>query len=124
MTHDTLTALAATIKARRAADAGSSYTRQLLDAGPHRCARKFGEEAVELVIAAAAQTDDELTAEAADVVYHLLVVLESRGVAWADVAARLEARMGTSGLAEKAARTLPIGQPLPPQPGSDPEAKP
>ena len=99
-----MSALAATIKARRAADAGASYTRQLLEAGSARCAKKFGEEAVEAVIAATCQGDDELTAEAADVVYHLLVMLESRGIAWGDVLAKLEARMGTSGLAEKAAR--------------------
>jgi phosphoribosyl-ATP pyrophosphohydrolase len=104
MTNDPLAALAATIKARRTASADTSYTRQLLDAGPPRCARKFGEEAVEAVIAATSQGPGDLAAEAADVIYHLLVLLESRDVAWSDVIARLEARNATSGLAEKAAR--------------------
>ena len=102
---DTLATLVALIKTRRSAKADTSYTRQLLDQGPKRCAKKFGEEAVEAVIAATAQTSEELTSEAADVVYHLLVMLESRDVAWADVLAKLEGRMGTSGIAEKASRT-------------------
>lgn len=106
-TPDTLTALAATIADRRTAPADKSYTRQLLDAGPERCARKFGEEAVETVIAATSQSKDALAAEAADVLYHLLVLLESRGVALNEVYTRLEARSGTSGLAEKAARAKP-----------------
>lgn len=96
--------LAATIKARRADSAGKSYTRQLLDAGPKKCAKKFGEEAVEAVIAALAEDDAALKGEAADVLYHLLVLLEARGIAFADVLAVLEAREGTSGLAEKAGR--------------------
>jgi phosphoribosyl-ATP pyrophosphohydrolase len=104
MTDDVLLRLAATIRARRADSAEKSYTRQLLDAGPARCAKKFGEEAVEAVIAAAAQTDAELKAEAADVLYHLLVLLESRNVALEDVLRVLDGRMGTSGLAEKASR--------------------
>ena len=104
MTDDVLLRLAATIRARRADSAEKSYTRQLLDAGPARCAKKFGEEAVEAVIAAAAQTDAELKAEAADVLYHLLVLLESRNVALQDVLRVLDGRMGTSGLAEKASR--------------------
>jgi phosphoribosyl-ATP pyrophosphohydrolase len=101
---DTLTTLVALIKARRTAAADQSYTRQLLDKGPRQCAKKFGEEAVEAVIAGSCQGSDELTAEAADVVYHLLVLLESRDVAWNDVMAKLAARMGTSGIAEKASR--------------------
>lgn len=105
MTDDVLLRLAATISARRADSAEKSYTRQLLDAGPARCAKKFGEEAVEAVIAATAQSDAELKAEAADVLYHLLVLLECRNVPLADVLAVLERRMGTSGLAEKAARS-------------------
>lgn len=104
MTDDVLLRLAATIRARRADSAEKSYTRQLLDAGPARCAKKFGEEAVEAVIAATAQTDAELKAEAADVLYHLLVLLESRNVALEDVLRVLDGRMGTSGLAEKASR--------------------
>jgi phosphoribosyl-ATP pyrophosphohydrolase len=104
MTDDVLQRLAATIRARRADSAEKSYTRQLLDAGPHRCAKKFGEEAIEAVIAATAQGDTDLKAEAADVLYHLLVLLECRGIALSDVLGVLEGRMGTSGLAEKAAR--------------------
>jgi phosphoribosyl-ATP pyrophosphohydrolase len=102
---DVLLQLAATISARRAAAPDSSYTRQLLDAGPVRCARKLGEEAIETVLAGASQGDEELKAEAADLLYHLLVLLESRSVSIADVLQVLEKRSGTSGLAEKAARS-------------------
>lgn len=105
MSDDVLSRLAATIKARRAEAADKSYTRQLLDAGPERCAKKLGEEAVETVIAGVGQSDDALRAEAADLLYHLLVLLEARGVALGDVLAVLESRTGQSGLAEKAART-------------------
>ena len=105
MNNDVLADLASVIKARRAAKSDASYTRQLLEAGPITCAKKFGEEAVEVVIAATGQSADELTAEAADVLYHLLVLLESRDVAWTDVLTKLRSRQGTSGLAEKAART-------------------
>jgi phosphoribosyl-ATP pyrophosphohydrolase len=104
MSDDVLTRLAETIRARRAESADTSYTRQLLDAGPERCAKKLGEEAVETVIAGVGQNDAALRAEAADLLYHLLVLLEARGVALADVLAVLEARSGQSGLAEKAAR--------------------
>lgn len=104
MTTDTIAALAALIASRRTADGDTSYTRQLLDGGVPRCAKKFGEEAVEAVIAATSQTPVALTAEAADVVYHLLVLLESCGVKWADVAAELAKRTAQSGIAEKAAR--------------------
>ena len=104
MSEDVLARLAATIRQRRSGDADRSYTRQLLDQGPERCARKLGEEAIETVIAGISQDERALTAEAADLLYHLLVLLESRGVAWTDVLAQLESRMGTSGLAEKAAR--------------------
>lgn len=96
--------LVATIRARRAAPGESSYTRQLLDAGAGTCAKKLGEEAAETIIAAVSQSDEALRKEAADLVYHLLVLLEARGVDFADVLATLEARMGTSGLEEKAAR--------------------
>lgn len=108
MSDDTLERLAETIKARRAESAGKSYTRQLLDAGPFKCAKKFGEEAVEAVMAAAAQDQSALTAEAADVLYHLLVLLESRDVALADVLKVLRQREGTSGLDEKASRAKPV----------------
>lgn len=104
MPADTLEKLALTIKARRADDAAKSYTRQLLDSGPEKCAKKLGEEAVETVIAGVHQNDAALKAEAADLLYHLLVLLESRGVALAEVLAVLEGRMGTSGLEEKASR--------------------
>lgn len=102
--HDVLATLAATIKARRTAQADASYTRQLLDKGPEKCARKFGEEALEVIIASVSQSKEELASEAADALYHLLVLLESREVAWSEVAAKLEARAGTSGIAEKASR--------------------
>ena len=97
--------LAATIKARRSAAVDTSYTRQLLDAGVPRCAKKLGEEAVEVVIASLHENDDALKGEAADLVYHLLVLLEARGLAIADVLATLERRMGTSGIDEKASRS-------------------
>jgi phosphoribosyl-ATP pyrophosphohydrolase len=105
MTDEVLQRLAAVIHSRRSESAASSYTRQLIDAGPERCARKLGEEATETVIAAIGTDPSTLTREAADLVYHLLVLLECRQVPWHDVLAELERRMGTSGLAEKAART-------------------
>ncbi len=104
MSDDVLTRLAATIHARRAESAGKSYTRQLLDAGPVKCAKKLGEEAVETVIAGVHQDDAALKAEAADLLYHLLVLLEAREIALGDVLAVLESRMGISGLDEKASR--------------------
>ena len=104
MADDVLQQLVTVIRSRREDDASTSYTRQLLNAGPEHCAKKLGEEAVETVIAALASDHKALTREAADLVYHLLVLLESRGVAWDQVLAELNARMGTSGLAEKAQR--------------------
>lgn len=104
MNNDVLRELAATIRSRRTERSDSSYTSKLLEAGAETCARKFGEEAVEAVIAGIAQSPQSLKAEAADVLYHLLVLLEARGVAFDDVLAELEQRSGTSGLAEKAAR--------------------
>jgi phosphoribosyl-ATP pyrophosphohydrolase len=104
MSSDVLERLAATIAERRSETAERSYTRQLLDGGNEACARKFGEEAVETVIAALGPDDQAVRNEAADLVYHLFVLLESRRVPWSEVAAILEARMGTSGLAEKASR--------------------
>ena len=106
MASDTLERLAATITARRAATEAKSYTRQLLEGGPLKCAKKLGEEAVETVIAGVYQDDAALKAEAADLVYHLLVLLEVRGVPLQDVLAVLEARMGTSGVDEKASRAF------------------
>lgn len=99
-----LSRLADTIRARSDASAESSYTRSLLDGGTERCAKKFGEEAVETVIAAMSQDNDALKAEAADLVYHLLVLLQSRGIAIDDVLSVLESRMGMSGHDEKARR--------------------
>ena len=105
MSQDVITRLTETIAARRLASADMSYTRQLLDAGAERCARKFGEEAIETVLAGVGSDPKALESEAADVIYHLLVLLEVRGVAWADVALLLQARGAQSGLAEKAARS-------------------
>ncbi len=104
MTDAVLSTLAETIKARRAETAEKSYTRQLLEAGPEKCAKKLGEEAVEVVIAGVHQSDEALCAEAADLLYHLLVLLEARQVPLSGVLAVLEKRMGVSGLAEKASR--------------------
>ena len=104
MAGHTLDRLAALIAARRQAAADTSYTRQLLDAGPERCAKKFGEEAVEAVIAVVGNDLTAVKAEAADVLYHLIVLLESKGVTFAEVCAVLDKRMGQSGLEEKAAR--------------------
>jgi phosphoribosyl-ATP pyrophosphohydrolase len=89
---------------RAAASAEVSYTRKLLDRGPAQCAKKFGEEAVETVLAAVAEDRGRLIAEAADLLYHLLVLLEARGVALAEVEAALAERLGSSGLEEKASR--------------------
>jgi phosphoribosyl-ATP pyrophosphohydrolase len=105
MSEAVLSQLAATIKARKADSAAKSYTRQLLDGGPERCAKKLGEEAVETVIAAISQDDAALKAEAADLIYHLLVLLESRNIDLDDVLKVLEQRSGVSGLDEKASRT-------------------
>jgi phosphoribosyl-ATP pyrophosphohydrolase len=105
MTNDVLTQLSAAIAARRSESADKSYTRQLLDGGPERCAKKLGEEAVETVIAGVSQSDEALRKEAADLIYHLLVLLEVRGVAFDDVLAELSKRTQMSGLAEKASRT-------------------
>ena len=96
--------LAATIAARRGADPATSWTAKLLAAGPEKAAEKFGEEAVEAVIEAVKGDRERLTAEAADVLYHLLVMLAARDVSLSDVMAELERREGTSGLDEKAAR--------------------
>ena len=98
-----LTRLQATIDARRGADPKSSYTAQLL-ADPARAAKKFGEEAVEAVIAAVQADKEALAAEGADVLYHFLVLLAAAGVSPDAVAEKLAAREGRSGLDEKASR--------------------
>jgi phosphoribosyl-ATP pyrophosphohydrolase len=107
MSDDVLARLAALIKSRRTAAADTSYTRQLLDGGIERCAKKLGEEAIETAIAALAHDNAALKNEAADLIYHLMVMLESRNIAFDDVVQVLAARMGTSGLAERAARGKP-----------------
>jgi phosphoribosyl-ATP pyrophosphohydrolase len=93
----TLERLAATIAVR-------SWTAKLLAKGPEKCAEKFGEEAIEAIIEAVKGDREKLTSEAADVLYHLLVMLAARDVTLDDVLAVLDARMGTSGIVEKAAR--------------------
>ena len=100
----TLDDLYATIAARKAADPQSSWTAKLLSQGPEKCAEKFGEEAVEAIIEAVKGDRERLTSEAADVLYHLLVMLAARGITLADVEAELARREGTSGIAAKAAR--------------------
>lgn len=101
----TLNELADIIVARKNADPESSWTAKLLSQGPEKCAEKFGEEAVEAIIEAVKGDKAGLTSEAADVLYHLMVMLTSRDVALEDVLAELAHRQGTSGIAEKAART-------------------
>jgi phosphoribosyl-ATP pyrophosphohydrolase len=101
----TLDELARTIDERAGASAAVSYTRSLIDKGAAHCARKFGEEAVEFTIAAAAEHESAVRAEAADVLYHLLVVLRARGVAISSVMDELGRRSKQSGHQEKASRT-------------------
>jgi phosphoribosyl-ATP pyrophosphohydrolase len=96
--------LAATIAARKGADPDTSWTAKLLAKGPEKCAEKFGEEAVEAIVEAVKGDRARLTAEAADVLYHLLVMLAARDVTLDEVLAELDRREGTSGLAEKASR--------------------
>lgn len=96
--------LAATVEARKGADPESSWTAKLLSRGPEKCAEKFGEEAVEAIIEAVRGDRERLASEAADVLYHMLVMLAARDVPLSAVMAELERREGTSGIAEKAAR--------------------
>ena len=93
-----------TIVARRTADPAKSYTAKLLHDGVERCAKKFGEEAVETVIAAMKADKKAIASESADVLYHLLVLWAATGVEPSEVYAALEAREGRSGLEEKAGR--------------------
>ena len=81
-----------------------SYAAKLFARGPYKCAEKFGEEAVEAIIAAAKDDKKNLTEEAADVLFHMLIMLSSRDVKWDDVLAELERREGTSGIVEKQSR--------------------
>ena len=101
---DTLSRLSQTIAARRSADPATSWVARLHAQGLPLIARKLGEEAVETVVAALSGTRDELIAEAADTVFHLLVLLDAKDVPLAEVLAELERREGGSGIAEKAAR--------------------
>ena len=96
--------LAATIAARAGADPGESWTAKLLAKGPEKCAEKFGEEAIEAVIETVKGDRARLTSEAADVLYHLLVMCAARGVSLSDIEAELARREGVSGITEKAAR--------------------
>lgn len=96
--------LAATITARKDADPDGSWTAKLLAKGPEKCAEKFGEEAIEAVIEAVKGDRARLTSEAADVLYHLLVMCAARDVSLAEIEAELARREGRSGLDEKAAR--------------------
>ena len=96
--------LAATIAERAGADPDSSWTAKLLARGPEKCAEKFGEEAVEAIIEAVKGDRTRLTSEAADVLYHLLVMLQSRDVPLSDVLGELARRQDISGIDEKAAR--------------------
>lgn len=101
----TLDDLANIIAAKAGADAATSWTASLLAKGPEKCAEKFGEEAVEAIIEAVKGDRAALTSEAADVLYHLLVMLQSREVALSEVMAELMRRQGSSGISEKASRT-------------------
>jgi phosphoribosyl-ATP pyrophosphohydrolase len=104
MPRFTIHDLAAIVDARAASGGEASYTRKLLDKGPKHCAKKMGEEAVETVIAAIEDDRDHFIAESADLLFHLLVLLKSRGVRLEDVEAALAKRTGMSGLEEKASR--------------------
>ena len=102
---DTLERLEATIRQRLTASPDESYVAGLHARGVPVIARKLGEEAIETITAALAGTREELTGEAADVLFHLLVLLAEKGVPLAEVFAELDRREGTSGLAEKASRS-------------------
>ena len=101
---DALDRLFATIASRKGSDPGQSYTAKLLASGVEKCAKKFGEEAIEAVIAAIQKDKTELAKESADVLYHLLVLWAASGVTPEDVYAVLKTREGQSGLEEKASR--------------------
>ncbi|QJU59026.1 phosphoribosyl-ATP diphosphatase [Sphingomonas sp. AP4-R1] len=102
---DTLARLETTIASRRGADPASSYVASLFAKGRPRIARKLGEEAVEAIVAALAEDRKELIGEAADLLFHLMVLLADADVPLAEVLAELDRREGTSGIAEKASRT-------------------
>ncbi|MGB9117700.1 phosphoribosyl-ATP diphosphatase [Bradyrhizobium sp.] len=104
MSRFTIHDLATIIDARAASGGEASYTRKLLNKGSEQCAKKFGEEAVETVIAGIGNDRDHLIAESADLLFHLLVLLKSRGVKLEEVEATLAQRTTMSGLEEKASR--------------------
>ncbi|WP_422059147.1 phosphoribosyl-ATP diphosphatase [Sphingopyxis sp.] len=102
---ETLTRLEAVVRERLAAgDAGASYVASLAAKGRGKIAQKVGEEATETVIAALTESDAALTGEAADLIFHLSILLAERGLGWGDVASELDRRHGTSGHSEKAGR--------------------
>jgi phosphoribosyl-ATP pyrophosphohydrolase len=101
---DILIQLAKTIEARKGADPESSWTAKLLSKGPEKAAEKFGEEAVEAIIEAVKGDKAALTREAADVIYHLMVMIAARNVTLSDVLTELERRTSQSGISEKANR--------------------
>ena len=101
---EVLAALADEIAAKKSASPETSYTAKLISKGVEKCAAKLGEEAVETALAAVLKDKAHVTAEAADLLYHLLVLLEASGVPLADVMAELARRQGVSGIAEKASR--------------------
>ena len=104
MSNFTIHDLEKRVQERAKASADASYTRKLLDQGVAQCAKKLGEEAIETVLAAVAEDRARLIAEAADLIYHLLVVLVARGITLAEVEAKLAERTRQSGLSEKASR--------------------
>ena len=104
MTGFTIRDLEKRVQERAKASPDVSYTRKLLDQGVDQCAKKLAEELMEAVIAAISEDRERMTAEAADVLYHLLVLMHARGVSLAEVEAELAARTHQSGLAEKASR--------------------
>lgn len=104
-----LARLEAIVAARAAASDASSYTARLVDAGIAKAAQKFGEEATETLIAALCEDEAALTGEAADLLYHLLVVLHLRGVPLSAIMAELERRTARTGLEEKASRPVAAG---------------
>ncbi|MCR9236567.1 MAG: phosphoribosyl-ATP diphosphatase [Alphaproteobacteria bacterium] len=107
MSTFSLNDLEAIVEQRSSAGAETSYTARLLEKGPLKCAEKFGEEAVELALATAAQEQEDVANEAADVLYHLMVLLRARSVGLDQVMEILNQRTAQSGLAEKAARSAP-----------------
>ena len=101
---DTLARLETIIRSRKDGDADASYVAQLLGKGRTKVAQKFGEEAVETIVAALTEEDGALVSEAADTLFHLLILLAERDIPLSDVLAELDRRDGVSGLAEKASR--------------------